>query len=103
MKAEWKRFGIAAVVTYVIAFPLLYALGCWAATLPAISPVSLSLAFDTVHERLRFAAHVSVWALLIVSPFLLLWSNSKHKRKDAPNKPSHHTVDSRADASANGW
>ena len=103
MRAEWKRFGIAAVLTYAVAFPLLYTLGCWAATLPAVSPVSLSLAFDTAPERLRFAAHVSLWLLVIASPFLFLWSRSRHKPKDGPNKPSHHTVDSRADASANGW
>lgn len=103
MRAEWKRFGIAAVVIYAVAFLLLYALGCCAATLPAVSPVSLSLAFDTVPERLRFAAHVSFWMLIITVPFLFLWSRSKHNREDSPNKPSHHAVDSHTDASANDW
>lgn len=99
MRAEWKRFGIGAVVIYAVAFALLYALGCWAATLPAVSPVSLSLAFDTIPERLRFAAHVSLWVLVIACPFLFLSSKPKHKLTDGPNQALHGTAGSRADAS----
>ena len=90
IKAAWKRIGIVATSVYAVAFLLLYTLGCWVATLPAVSPVSLSLAFDTVPERLRFAMHASLWVLLIASPFLFLWCRSNTNRRTV--RTSGHTV-----------
>ena len=56
--------------------------------------------------------HVTHWALLcafvcafasILAGILREWKRTKDLNKASANKPSHHTVDSRADASANGW
>ena len=87
MRTEIKRLGISAAAVYIVAFLLIYLFGCWVATLPVLSPVSLARAFDTVGKRLHFAMTVSFWVLLMASPFLFLWSKRGNNQMEKPNKP----------------
>jgi len=72
---------MTALATYGIAFVILYVLGCFVETLPVVSQVSLSLAFDTVGERLRFATHISFFVLLLVFPFQLWHLKRRENQK----------------------
>ncbi len=77
MKREIKKFCLRAGATYVVAFVLLYLLGWWVGTLPAISLVSLSRSFDTLSERLRFASQMALLILVFAAPFLVLSVRSR--------------------------
>jgi len=72
---------ITALATYSIAFVLLYLLGFVVATLPVVSQASLSFAFDTVGERLKFATHISFFVLLLVFPFQLWHLKQRENQK----------------------
>ena len=88
MRSEIKTISIRAAATYIVAFVLLYLLACWAAALPAVSPASLSVAFDTLGKKLRFASALSICVLVIASPVLILAERWDRKRKDRPNQAS---------------
>jgi hypothetical protein len=63
-----------------------FALCCWVSTLPAISPVSLSLAFRSWSAILTFTFH-AWWVSLLVLAFVLLPVLFRPKARRNEGKP----------------